>query len=590
MAKTKKHKIILPGSKEWSEPDPKVDAFMRKVEARVDAKRLGETLKTPISTPEPADEVDCGIPSSSPATGEFHEKPLTTNLDVASHRVEGILWKKRIEAGEVKPIGREDIGLIAPIKCNPHADRVLFMLSTVDGHVYARSIGSANGGYVSNIIHGVRTDGGIRWDEEPLFNDGVSREDPRVTKLDGRIYMTYTRVEPRSEFNWDDAAEDGRDMLIEALRIEDRDRRLGIEWLDRAMVERKGDTIMLTDDGHFLTLEVNAKGDMVIVNVDGEKSFDFDAKHEGGSLKAYKEGVGVGLASMPADNPADVTEHGTLMSINEVGVDSKDAVILPERVNGKVQVLVRLKPGIQVVEFDSIEDVVKLAEGDAEGRERFWRNMRLDYMRDPERYNHLHPNTEEMRLWEARWKPIIEERIAELIREYEEDDGIYEMDVNSPCHYGTGPAPIPVERDGERYWLCFHHRGQRIGELTREGRRRKELEHERVDELKFYCIIPTLHEYENPTKLVAVSPMPLSMPSVERYEQRSDQGMRHPFNHEDAVPHVAITAGAVVEKQDDIDKIVVPVGVNDVYTVMKRFDKDELIDWMLEHGRVKNAA
>jgi len=395
----------------------------------------------------------------------------------------------------VDAIGKVDGSLLLPIKDNPHADKVLMLPTVADKHVFARVIGSAAGGYVSNLLHGVRVDGGINWDDEPLFKDGVAREDPRATKVDDSDYLTYTR---------------------------------------------------LGGDGY---------------------------------------GVGLSVIDDPG-KPHELREVGEIIRIGEEGVDSKDACILRDRVDGKVGLLVRLKPGIQLALFDDMQDLMDLA-SDSERRDAFWSRFRKRYNEDPRRYNHLHPNMPEMKLWESRWRNYIDDRIKQLVNAYPESH-FYDIDVGGPYWYGTGPTPLPVEKDGRRYLLAFHHRGQVIGELTEEGVKKRTMDKERPDNLKFYCVLATLHDHDDPRKLVAVSPLPLSLPSPWRYAERGARaGVKDPMMSKDAVPFVYITAGAALEERHNDDYVFLPISVNDVYTVMKWYRKNGLMGWMLRDGKIE---
>ncbi|MCX6695287.1 MAG: hypothetical protein NTU61_03225, partial [Candidatus Altiarchaeota archaeon] len=284
----------------------------------------------------------------------------------------------------------------------------------------------------------------------------------------------------------------------------------------------------------------------------------------------------VGLASVNPSNPRKVTEHGTVIRVLDEGVDCKDAVLFPERIGGRVHMLVRLKPGIQVVSFDSMDDVVSLA-GDPQRREDYWNRMRADYQRNPSKYNHIHPNTPEMTLMEARWKPLFQERIKALIEMNPDRDYLRGIKDEGYFWYGNGPAPIKTEHG----WLTFPHRGQVIAELNEEGESRRKMEGERIDTLKFYCVFAALHDLEDPKRILAVSPTPLTLPDPE------NPRLLKTFKFKDSVPFVNITAGAVREQKRGEPHILLMVGVNDVYTIPQWFKEKELLDWMLEYGRVR---
>ncbi len=493
-----------------------------------------------------------GMPSHSiknPAVeGEFHQTLIGNRVEVGGAEAEGREWMRRFELGGeltdegvgwrrifeeggICDIPREDRPqLETPIKGHPYADRVLFMLSPAgEEHVFARGVGSGSPGYRSHILHGRRVEDGINWNKLPLIDDDKSREDVRTTMFEGKTYLTYTLLP------------------------------------DPKKTDRLGVGLTVVDD-----LES-----------------PFESRRE----------------------------LGTIMEVNEYGVDAKDAALFPERINGKVGLLVRFKPGIQAVTFDSIDDVINLTRMSSEEKNRFWMRIREDYNRNPRKYNHLHPYMPEMRLWEARNKPVFDARLRDLLKHYQDSD-FYDIDLDGPHWYGTGPAPLPVEWEGRKYWLGFHHRGQVIGELTKEGEKKRTMDRERPDSLKFYCVLATLHARDDPTKLEAIYPTALSMPSSERYRERGKRkGVKDPLLSPDAVPFVFITAGAALEERpagvevrhgregmivdpeearqgvasDTVEKVLVPVGVNDVYTVVKWFTLEKLMHALTKYGRVDKA-
>lgn len=408
---------------------------------------------------------------------------------------EGCAWMKKVRSSQLKQLQPTDHGLVVPLKGNVYADRVLFMLTTAQEHVFARCIGSVDGKYVSNLLHGRMGRGGIEFDDTPLFHDGVSREDPRAMLINGKIYLTYTRLEG-----------------------------------------------------------------------------------EGGGFS-----VGLSVIDDPA-KPHDVRELGPIISMDEPGLDCKDSVMITEKVNGKHFILTRLKPGIQAVGFDSMQDIERLAL-DSDYRGETWAKFRSDYKSNPAAFNHLHPNTPEMMVWEARWKPFFEGRIRELIAGYPEAS-YFNVETKTPHWYGTGPTPLKSRFDGQDYWLSFHHRGQVIGTPTQEGINKREDEHRRVENLKFYCIIASMHRYDDPTKLVAVSPLPLLVPSPSTQREAGLPQNLDPVTDSYAVPFVYITAGATRVTEGDKSKILIPAGVNDMYTAVKGFDEKQLTAWMMRDGRL----
>ena len=293
--------------------------------------------------------------------------------------------------------------------------------------------------------------------------------------------------------------------------------------------------------------------------------------------------VGLSVIDDP-EKPHEIRELGQLIRIPEPGLHCKDSVLITEKVDGKYHVLIRLKPGIQDVAFDSLQDIEELAKN-PESRDAFWDSMRRQYRKNPGEFNHLHPNTPEMMRWEARWKLMFDRQIELLTSTYPERDH-FNINSNTPFWYGSGPTPLKVEEDGRPYWLSFPHRGQVIGSLTEEGKRKRSLEGRREDDLKFYCILATLHEFDDPRKLTAVSPIPLLMPTPQRLIERGGQAHLDPVMGSDAVPFVYITAGSMRTERDGKPQIKIPVGVNDMYTIIKNFDEKELLSWMLKEGKL----
>jgi hypothetical protein len=78
------------------------------------------------------------------------------------------------------------------------------------------------------------------------------------------------------------------------------------------------------------------------------------------------------------------------------------------------------------------------------------------------------------------------------------------------------------------------------------------------------------------------------MPKRWRYEQREENPLlRDLLGAKNAVRYVYITAGAERRVDEGGEPYIwVPIGVDDAYTVPKRLDQGELVNWMLQHGRV----
>ncbi len=293
--------------------------------------------------------------------------------------------------------------------------------------------------------------------------------------------------------------------------------------------------------------------------------------------------VGLAVIEDPA-KPQEIRELGELIKIQEPGLHCKDSVLITERIGGKHHVLIRLKPGIQDVAFDSMQDIADLAQ-DPRRRDDFWDRVRRQYRKNPGDFNHLHPNTPEMMVWEARWKPLFDRQLKNLTSTYPERDH-FKLNFDTPHWYGTGPTPLKVEAGGRNHWLGFPHRGQVVGHLTEEGKVKRRIEGRRMEDLKFYCILATLHAFDDPRRLTAVSPIPLLMPTTRRVTERGIQAHLDPVMGSDAVPFVYITAGSMRTEREGRPQIQVPIGVNDMYTVLKYIDEKELLDWMLSEGEL----
>ncbi|MFC2162300.1 hypothetical protein ACFLRF_01345 [Candidatus Altiarchaeota archaeon] len=484
-------KMILPGSKEWARPEETPEG--RKIAGKLDSERSIDSALTapaPVEYPRNSHYVNRAGPDA-----EIHAPPLRTALEMVDERAVGAEWLRKVSEGIIPSLEKEKGEPIQTLSGNPHADRALFMLSPAGGHVFARAIGSKTKGYSSNILHGRRDTGdGIVWDEKPLFTDGISREDPRASLINGRIYFTYARI-------------------------------------------------------------------------DGKDSEDPD--------------VGLAVIEDPS-RPDKVREMGTIMRIREDGVDGKDAAVFQG--DGKVHVLVRLKPGIQVVSFKDMSELEDTLCRDPAKRDAFWKDMRASYLKDPWKYNHLHDNTPGMGEWRPKWRAQFRAKAKELVNKYGESD-LYRIDLDSKYWFGTGNPPLKVEHKGGKYWLGFHHWGQVLGDLTEDGRKEMKRQGRREESLKMYGVLATLHDYKDLTKIVAVSPTPISTPDLETETLRGKTMDRHPLSHRDAVPFVKIVSGAAIDGTGDDRKVNLYVGVNDVYTIPEKIRLGKLMDWMLEYGR-----
>ncbi len=493
--KTRKTTLILPGSKDWVEPGETVDG--RKIEDTISKQRVfSSIMEKPPSTPKSTTQSDFVLYAGPDA--EIHERPLRTTLEKTDEKHVGENWLARVQDGSIPPIGKTKGEPIQLLANNPYADRALFMICPVGEHLFARAIGTkSKGDYVSNLLHGIRAkDDMIRWDDRPLFDDNVSREDPRASRIEGKIYMTYTRLDPK-------------------------------------------------DKGKF----------------------------------------NVGLAVMEDPrHPDKVRELGSIIDIGDDGVDSKDAAIFQG--NDKVNMLVRLKPGIQVVSFNSMDELVDTLCTSPKKRNAYWETMRADYQSHPGKYNHLHDNTPGMAEWRAKWKALFHNKAEKLVKNFR-DSEFYKLDFSKPYWFGTGNPPLPVEHEGKKYLLGFHHWGQVIGELTEEGVKKKKMDGERVDSLKLYGVVATLHHYDDPTKIRAVSPIPVSMPDLAKEEERGLTVDRHPLTHKDAVHFVNIASGAGIDNKGDEQRVNLYIGVNDVYTIPESIRLKELLKWMLKYGEYK---
>ncbi|MCX6695161.1 MAG: hypothetical protein NTU61_02540, partial [Candidatus Altiarchaeota archaeon] len=73
--------------------------------------------------------------------GEFHDIPLKSAREVALGKAEGTSWSSR----DIPKLVKEKGDAIYPLEDNPHANRVLFMLSSAGEHIFARGIGGTDG-------------------------------------------------------------------------------------------------------------------------------------------------------------------------------------------------------------------------------------------------------------------------------------------------------------------------------------------------------------------------------------------------------------------------------------------------------------
>ena len=69
-------------------------------------------------------------------------------------------------------------------------------------------------------------------------------------------------------------------------------------------------------------------------------------------------GTGDRVALATTDDFKTYTTHGVIIP----GLNDKDAVFFPERINGKIALIHRLPPDIQIVYFDDLEEIIKIDE------------------------------------------------------------------------------------------------------------------------------------------------------------------------------------------------------------------------------------
>lgn len=114
-------------------------------------------------------------------------------------------------------------------------------------------------------------------------------------------------------------------------------------------------------------------------------------------------GTGDRVALATTDDFGIYTRHGVIIP----GVNDKDAVFFPERINGKIALLHRIPPDIQIVYFDGLEEIAKVDEN-------FW----SQYSRSIENHTIL----ERRYVWESK-------------------------------KIGAGPPPVKTEEG----WLLLYH-------------------------------------------------------------------------------------------------------------------------------------
>jgi len=257
--------------------------------------------------------------------------------------------------------------------------------------------------------------------------------------------------------------------------------------------------------------------------------------------------------------------------------DAKDPVLFPnDSDKGEVLMQVRLKLCIQLLGFNSIDDLLELGRDPAK-RDRFWQDFIEKYQGNPEEYDYMNPNMPGLKDMESRWKPIFDEMIDnEILPKHPNSSHFRRHPKRGQFWYGPGPAPIKTEHG----WLDFPHCGELLAEYSEADRTYLESKGRKVTPIVFYCVLATLHDLEDPRKLIAVSPVPISMP-----DPRNEMEMNI-AQEEFAVPYVKIAVGALRTEREGKPHILVPVGVNDKYTRLQYFPEKEFLDWIMRYGKV----
>jgi len=268
--------------------------------------------------------------------------------------------------------------------------------------------------------------------------------------------------------------------------------------------------------------------------------------------------VEVGLAS--TKDFVEYEDHGIILPHFGESSFNKDVVILPERVKDKVAMFIRIKPGIQVVYFESIDEIKELGK-EPKLRDEFWSRYIENYKSDWRRFTVLDPRMSEMRELEERWNfKLVEYAQRKLLTENME----LHPEVNK-IWYGSGPTPIKTEHG----WLCFPHRGQFLAKF-------KEGKGDFLNEnLKLYVILATLHELDDPTQLKGIYPIPILIPNP---NFPLDTEIPSPYTR-DAIPYVHFCTGAI-RRDGNNPEIVLAIGINDIFTNFARVSQKALIDGM----------
>lgn len=399
--------------------------------------------------------------------------------------------------------------LVSPDRFNNFADASLFAISLAefDGEVHALARGMGRGrGFTSNIIHGRMLDeGAMRFDDTPIDFVGPdaqeigrkNMEDPRISKIDGKYFFTFTDV-----------------------------RRDGKYSIGLASTQ------------------------------------DFKAYQYHGMI-------------LPGTTVPDFEQY-----------DPKDPVIFPDR-KGGVNMLVRFKPGIQLLKFDSMDYILDCCR-DEDRCVAFWRdfvnglnweNGLGSFDAGAKSHRYLDPQMPVMKKFEDKWRPNLNKLNHRIIRflqatENRELEVLGEEEMNR-VWYGTGPAPI--ETPGG--FLEVVHQGQFLAEYRGEDIDWLRSKEDRVrSHIRNYSLFLTLRDED--LRLKAVSPMPISVPNPEN-ELEMNFGQQ-PM----AVPFIKIAMGGLRVLRDNEPNILVPIGVNDKYTRLTYFKEKELLDWMTTYGKV----
>ncbi|MDD5112164.1 MAG: hypothetical protein PHG85_06440 [Candidatus Altiarchaeota archaeon] len=281
----------------------------------------------------------------------------------------------------------------------------------------------------------------------------------------------------------------------------------------------------------------------------------------------------VGLAS--TKDFQTYADHGIIIP-NMGQLDCKDPILYPDTTNG-LHMQIRIKPGIQLIRFDSINDLLELG-ASPEKMQAYWEKTMADYRQNPEQYDILTPNTPEMQALEEKWRPALDHLADDkLLPNHPHSQHLQRHPLRGQTWYGPGPAPIKTTAG----WLEFPHRGEVIAAYTYEQRQRMEKAGIRVDDIKLYAIFPILRDLQNPRKIIAAGPDFISRPDPGNLTETKT--LTEPLT----VPYVRITSGALKTTIDGEPHILLAVGVNDKYTRLEAIPLDKLLTQMLTHGRTK---